>query len=131
MRSFRLRLRAMLWLVAIAGVLSWGGIRVVPWARLMMAKSAEYREMADFLHSNQRLDLRTAERLEQEAEALKGRAALEKGDLMNQAEQRMRDAAYHRTRMVPYHAELEECYRQGASRPWNPLPKFPEVPPKE
>ena len=126
----RLRLKTLLVLVAIAGALCWAAIRLVPWSRQMWAKSAEYREMADFVRGNQRLDLKFAGQLEAQAIALEREARPGDAASLERAGRARREAAYYRREMVGYHAGLERCYRRGAARPWEALPPFPEIPKK-
>lgn len=124
---FRIGLRTALILVVIAGVLSWAGVRVVPWARRMWARSAESRDMANFVRGHPRIDLQIAEESEGKAREMLRRARPEDKALREQADRELRWAAYHR-KMAVYHAELERWYRRGASRPWETPPPMPEAP---
>lgn len=130
MRPFRprIRLRTMLVLVVIAGLLSWAGVRIVPWARQMWAVSAEHGSTADFLASNQRLDLRFADGLDEQARKTLEAAPSDDPAAKEKAERERREAEFYRREMRPYHAELERIYRRGASRPWEPLRPFPDAP---
>ncbi len=126
-RRLRFRLRTMIVLVAVAGLLCWGGVRIVPWAWRMRKLSTDYREQADFLRSNQRLDLKIAAQFEAKAWANSQQTGPKGEASRKQAESDLREADYLR-RMAPYHAALERLYRRGAARPWEPLPVFPEAP---
>jgi hypothetical protein len=123
----KFRLRTLIVLVAVAGLLSWGGARIVPWARQMWKLSTDYRDQADFLRSNQGLDLRIAAQLEEKARANSQRTGPEGEVLRMRAEKDLREADYLR-RMAPYHASLERLYRRRATHPWEPLPDLPEAP---
>jgi hypothetical protein len=127
---FRIGLRTALILVVIAGVLSWVGVRVVPWARQMWARSTEYREMATFVSSHPRIDLKIAGQSEEKARAILQGAAPEDRASREQADRELRNAAYHR-KLAVYHAELERWYGRGAARPWETLPPMPEAPEPE
>lgn len=124
---FRIGLRTALILIVIAALLSWVGVRIVPWAWQMRARSAEYREMADFVRSHPRMDLQVAEASEIKARKILERATPEDKALQEQADRELRWAAYHR-KMAKYHAALERWYRRGAARPWESLPPMPEAP---
>ncbi|MHC5537956.1 hypothetical protein ACYOEI_06960 [Singulisphaera rosea] len=124
---FRIGLRTALILIMIAAFLSWVGVRIVPWAWQMWARSVEYREMADFVQSQPRMDLRIADESEGKARKIQERAGPEDKVLQEQAGRERRWAAYHR-KMSAYHAALERWYRRGAARPWEALPPMPEAP---
>ncbi|MHC5538536.1 hypothetical protein ACYOEI_09935 [Singulisphaera rosea] len=127
---FRIGLRTVMILVMFSALLSWVGVRVVPWALQMRERSAIYGALADALRNQPQIDLQIADEVEARARKFLEWAKPEDTAAQQQGAIELAWAAHYR-KMAEYHAALERWYRRAAARPWETIPPMPEEPEPE